>query len=120
MATRSRFQTMPTGGHGNDVGPAAVTGTAAGNVRRFTPIKPTRDLQTVLAPLDDDQYGSQFGPRYVGTLKLPMSSEGHILSAPGLLTVAEKLLNTEYSPPFLKGLLIRRELPLSASSGVFI
>ena len=90
MATRSRFQTMPTGGHGNDVGPAAVTGTAAGNVRRFTPIKPPRDLQTVLAPLDDDQYGSQFGPRYVGTLKLPMSSEGHILSAPGLLTTILK------------------------------
>ena len=107
MATRSRFQTMPTGGHGNDVGPAAVTGTAAGNVRRFTPIKPTRDLQTVLAPLDDDQYDSELVLRCVGTLKLPMSLEGHILSAPGLLAT------------FFKGLLIRRALPLSASSGPF-
>jgi len=35
-----------------------------------------------------------------------MSSEGHILSTPGLLAT------------FFKGLLIRRALPLSASSGV--
>ena len=50
---------------------------------------------------------SQLGPSYVGTLKLPMSSKGHILSAPGLLAT------------FFKGLLIRRALPLSASSSVF-
>jgi hypothetical protein len=37
-----------------------------------------------------------------------MSSEGHILSDPGLLAT------------FFRGLLIRRALPLSASSGVFI
>jgi hypothetical protein len=40
-------------------------------------------------------------------LKLPMYSEGHILSAPGLLAT------------FFEGLLIRRALPLSASSGAF-
>jgi len=52
---------MPTGGHGDDVGPAAVTGAAAPNgaVRRFTPIAPPRDLQAALAPLDDDQYDSK-------------------------------------------------------------
>ena len=50
---------------------------------------------------------SQLGPCYVGTLKLPMSSEGHILSDPGLLAT------------FFKGLLIPRTLPLSASSGAF-
>jgi len=48
---------MPTGGYGDDVAPAAVTGAAAGNVRRFTPIAPPRDLQAALAPLDEDQYG---------------------------------------------------------------
>jgi hypothetical protein len=37
----------------------------------------------------------------------PMYSEGHILSAPGLLAT------------FVQGLLIRRALPLSASSGAF-
>ena len=50
---------------------------------------------------------SQLGPSYVGTLQLPMSSEGHILSAPGLLVT------------FFKGLLIQRALPLSVSSCVF-
>jgi hypothetical protein len=50
---------MPTGSHGDDVAPAAVTGAAAGMVRCFTPIAPPRDLQAALAPLDDDQYGSK-------------------------------------------------------------
>jgi hypothetical protein len=50
---------MPTGGHGDDVDPAAVTGAAAGTVRRFTPIAQPRDLQAALAPLDDDKYGSK-------------------------------------------------------------
>ena len=50
---------MPTGAHGDDVAPAAVTGAAAGMVRCFTPIAPPRDLQAALAPLDDDQYGSK-------------------------------------------------------------
>jgi hypothetical protein len=105
---------MPTGGLGDDPAPAAVTGAAAGPVRRFTPIAPQSDLQRILqglqdafAPLDDDQYGSKLGQRCVGTLKLPMSSEGHILSVPGLLAT------------FFQGLLIRRALPLSASSGDF-
>ena len=129
---------MPTGAHGDDVAPAAVTGAAAGMVRRFTPIAPPRDLQAALAPLDDDQYGSkvfenlglqdfipdrvarvgdllklrsyvltQLGLRYVWLIKLPMSSDGHILSVPGLLAT------------FFQGLLILRALPLSASSGVF-
>ena len=89
------------------MGLAAVTGAAVGTVRRFKPIDPSRDLQAALAPLDDDQYCSKLGPRCVGTLTLPMSSEGHILSAPGLLVT------------FFKGLLIRRALPLSASSGAF-
>ena len=39
--------------------PAAVTGAAAGTVRRFTPIAQPRDLQAALAPLDDDKYGSK-------------------------------------------------------------
>ena len=98
---------MPTGGHGDDVGLAAVTGAAVDTVRRFMPIEPPRVLQAALAPLDDDQYVSKLGSRCVGTLKLPMSLEGHILSAPGLLVT------------FFKGLLIRRALPLSASSGAF-
>ena len=46
-------------------------------------------------------------PLYVRPLKLPMSSEGHILSDPGLLAT------------FFKGLLIWSAFPLSASSGVF-
>jgi hypothetical protein len=46
-------------------------------------------------------------PLYVRPLKLPMSSEGHILSDPGLLAT------------FFKGLLIWSVFPLSASSGVF-
>ena len=50
---------------------------------------------------------SQLGPRYARMLKLPMYSEGHILSAPGLLAT------------FFEELLIRRALPLSASSGPF-
>ena len=50
---------------------------------------------------------SQLGPRYARMLKLPMYSEGHILSAPGLLAT------------FFEELLIRRALPLSASSGAF-
>jgi hypothetical protein len=50
---------MPTGGHGDDVGPAAVTGAAAITVRRFTPIAPPRDLEAALVPLDNDQYGSK-------------------------------------------------------------
>ena len=50
---------------------------------------------------------SQLGQGYVRMLKLPMYSEGHILSAPGLLDT------------FFEGLLIRRVLPLSASSGAF-
>ena len=98
---------MPTGGHGDDVGLAAVTGAAVDTVRRFMPIEPPRALQAALAPLDDDQYCSKLGPRCVGTLTLPMSSEGHILSDPGLLAT------------FFKGLLIPRTLPLSASSGAF-
>ena len=129
---------MPTGGHGDDVAPAAVTRAAVGNVRRFTPIAPPRNLQAALAPLDDDQYGpkifenlglqdftpdkvtrvsdllklrsyvlTQLGLRYVWLIKLPMSSDSHILSVPGLLAT------------FFKGLLIRRALPLSASSGAF-
>ena len=53
---------MPTGGHGDDPAPSAVTGAAAGPVRRFTPIAPPRNLKDGLAPLDDDQYGSKFGP----------------------------------------------------------
>jgi hypothetical protein len=66
---------MQTGGHGDDVGLAAVTGAAVGTVRRFTPIEPQRALQAALAPLDDDQYDSKLGPLCVGTLKLPMSSD---------------------------------------------
>jgi|LauGreDrversion2_3_1035106.scaffolds.fasta_scaffold99390_1 hypothetical protein len=50
---------------------------------------------------------SQLGPYYVRILKLPMYSEGHILSDPGLLAT------------FFEGLLIRRALPLSTSSGAF-
>jgi hypothetical protein len=88
-------------------GLAAVTGVTVGTVRRFTPIEPPRDLQAAVTPLDDDQYDSELVLRCVGTLKLPMSLEGHILSAPGLLAT------------FFKGLLIRRALPLSASSGPF-
>jgi hypothetical protein len=56
---RSGLQTMPTGGHGDDVGPAAVTGDAAGTVRRFSSIVPASDLQEALAPLADDQYGAK-------------------------------------------------------------
>jgi len=104
VMTRSGFQPMPTGGHGDDVGLAAVTGAAVDTVRRFMPIEPPRALQAALAPLDDDQYVSKLGSRCVGTLKLP---EDHILSVPGLLDT------------FFNGLLIRRALPLSASSGSF-
>jgi len=50
---------------------------------------------------------SQLGPRFARMLKFPMYSEGHILSAPGLLAT------------FFEGLLIRRALPLSDSSGDF-
>ena len=53
---------MPTGGHGDDeddTAPAAVTGAAAGPVRRFTPIVPPHDLQAALAPFDDDKYGQK-------------------------------------------------------------
>jgi|LauGreDrversion2_3_1035106.scaffolds.fasta_scaffold123880_1 hypothetical protein len=50
---------------------------------------------------------TQLGLRYVWLIKLPMSSDGHILSVPGLLAT------------FFQGLLILRALPLSASSGVF-
>ena len=49
VSTRSGLQTMPTGGPGDDAAPAAATGAAAGNVRRFTPIAPPRDLQAFLA-----------------------------------------------------------------------
>jgi hypothetical protein len=56
VTTRSGLQTMPTGGHGDDVDTAAV---AAGTVRRLTPIAPPLDLQSALAPLDDDKYGSK-------------------------------------------------------------
>ena len=59
VTTRSRLHTMPTGGHGDDAAPAAVTGVAAGHVRRFTPIALPHDLQDALAPLDDEQYGSK-------------------------------------------------------------
>ena len=62
VSTHSGLQTMPTGGHGDDPAPSAVTGAAAGPVRRFTPIAPPRNLKDGLAPLDDDQYGSKFGP----------------------------------------------------------
>jgi hypothetical protein len=47
VTTRSGLQTMPTGGHGDDeddTAPTAVTGAAAGPVRRFTPIAPPHDL----------------------------------------------------------------------------
>jgi len=50
---------MPTGGHGDDTPPAALTGAAAGPVRRFTPPEPPRDLQAALEPLDDAQYGTK-------------------------------------------------------------
>jgi hypothetical protein len=50
---------------------------------------------------------SQLGQRHVRMLNLPMYSEGHILSAPGLLAT------------FFEGLLIRRALPLSDSSDFF-
>ena len=47
---------MPAGGHGDDTAPAAVTDSAAGPVRRFTPPAPPCDLLAALAPLDDEQY----------------------------------------------------------------
>jgi hypothetical protein len=50
---------MPTGGHGDDTAPAALTGAAAGPGRRFTPPSPPRDLQAALEPLDDAQYGTK-------------------------------------------------------------
>ena len=43
----------------DDTASAAVTGAAAGPVRRFTPIAPPRDLQAALAPFDDDKYGQK-------------------------------------------------------------
>ncbi len=42
VSTLSGLQTMPTGGHGDDTPPAALTGAAAGPVRRFTPPAPPR------------------------------------------------------------------------------
>ena len=71
---------MQTGGHGDDVGLAAVTGAAVGTVRRFTPIEPQRALQAALAPLDDDQYDSKLGPLCVGTLKLSINQPFIVLT----------------------------------------
>jgi len=43
----------------DDTASAAVTGAAAGPVRRFTPIAPPHDLQAALAPFNADQYGQK-------------------------------------------------------------
>ena len=43
----------------DDTASAAVTGAAAGPVRRFTPIAPPHDLQEALAPFNADQYGQK-------------------------------------------------------------
>jgi len=50
VVTRSGLQTIPTGGHGDDADPAAATGAAAGNVRRFYASRTTELLQAFSPP----------------------------------------------------------------------
>ena len=57
VATRSGFQTMPSGGPGDDEDTTAASGAALGNVRRSAPPAKPADLQVALASPDDKDFG---------------------------------------------------------------
>ena len=56
VVTRSGFQTMPSGGLGDDEDTAA--GASFGTVRHPSPLTKSADLQTALAPPDDKDFGT--------------------------------------------------------------
>ena len=78
VSTRSGLQTMPTGGHGDDTAPAAATGAAAGNVRRFTPIAPPRDLSAFSPP---SSKGCSSGGHFLFLLLLVISRSYSLYSS---------------------------------------
>ncbi len=57
VVTRSGFQTMPSGGLGDDNDTAA--GASFGTVRHPSPLVRSADLQTALAPPDADAFGTK-------------------------------------------------------------
>ena len=57
VVTRSGFQTMPSGGLGDDEDTAA--GASFGTVRHPSPLTKSADLQTALAPPDADALGTK-------------------------------------------------------------
>ena len=87
---------MPTGGHGDDTAPAALTGAAAGPVRRFTPPAPPRHLQAALATLDDAQYG----PKVFENLGLLDFTPHRVVRVGDLLKLRSYVL-TQLGPRFI-------------------
>jgi hypothetical protein len=57
VVTRSGFQTMPSGGLGDDEDTA--TGASFGNVRQSAPLAKPADLQTALAPPEENAFGTK-------------------------------------------------------------
>ena len=97
VVTRSGFQTMPSGGLGDDEDTAA--GASFGTVCHPSPLTKSADLQTALAPPDADAFGTKIYEN-VGLndfTPAPVTRVGDLLGLPKGLPFKVSLL--WYVPP---------------------